>query len=269
MNAPTAPELLSAVGHELVERGATGRIVDVAAGNELLYVEIETPEGTREAGVVYLPDGEIPDATGRDAMKVAMKATEPSADRGLRAVGIGALNALSRPYVDWRAGDPMNALAESVEVVAMVGLFGPVLDRFGTREIRVIERCPDEVSLPEGLPDDANVSLHGPDEADHVLADAEVLYLTGSALVFGGIERSLEAAGPEQTVVLIGATASFLPDPAFETGVTVVAGADVRDRERVREGVVATAREFQLHGNGLEKVYTTPESVDPDHVRLG
>ncbi|MEF8757580.1 MAG: DUF4213 domain-containing proteins, partial [Halobacteriales archaeon] len=126
MNAPTAPELLAEVRTALADQGAGGRIADVLTGHNLVYVEVETAAGTR-AAVVYRPEGDLPDATGSEALAVAADAAKPSADLPLRAVGIGALNALSRPFVDWRVGDPMTPSPESVDVVAMVGMFGPVL----------------------------------------------------------------------------------------------------------------------------------------------
>jgi uncharacterized protein (DUF4213/DUF364 family) len=262
MNAPTAPELLDEVRTVLANRGAGGRIVDVLTGHNLLYVEVETADGTREAAVVYRPEGEPPAAIGRDALAVAADAATPSADRPLRAVGIGALNALSRPFVNWRSGDPMAPSTESVDVIAMVGLFGPVLRSFDDVEVRVFERNPNEVSLPEGLPGGVEVTLHSPESASDVVSDADILYVTGSTLLFGGIERYLDASPPGQLVVLVGATASFHPEPAFEAGVSVVAGGAIRDRPSVRDVIAGTNCQVDLHETGLEKVYAVREGAD-------
>ncbi|WP_436347857.1 Rossmann-like domain-containing protein [Natronorubrum sp. FCH18a] len=74
-----------------------------------------------------------------------------------------------------------------------------------------------------------------------------------------------EAAPPEATVVLIGATASGLPEPAFEADVDVVAGADVVAPDRVRDAVKQGACGTDLHDAGVRKVYTVADGVaDPD-----
>ena len=268
MNAPTAPELLDQVRAALVDRDAGGRIVDVLTGHNLVYVEVETDDGTREAAVVYRPEGDLPDATGRDALAVAADAAKPSADRPLRAVGIGALNALSRPFVDWRSGGVMTPSTDSVDVIAMVGLFGPVLRTFDDVEVRVLERHPEEVSPPEDLPAGVDVTLHGPDAAPDAVPDADVLYVTGTTLLFGGIERYLDASPPGQLVVLVGATASLYPGPAFDAGVGVVAGAVVRDRAGVRAAIAGTNCQDDLHETGLEKVYASREGVDLSPLAL-
>lgn len=268
MNAPTAPELLSRTSAALVEREVAGTIADVATGREMLYVEVERPDGTREAGMVHGPDVELPDVTGQDALAVVERAARPSADLGLRAVGIGALNALSRPFVDWRTGDPMSPDPDAVDVIAMVGLFGPVLEGYDDLEVRVLERDPDSVSLPDGLPPGVDATLHPPEAAPDVVPGADVLYVTGSTLLYGGIERYLDAASPDTVVVLVGATASFYPEPAFGAGVSAVAGAVVTDRTRVREVVAGPNCQDELHGNGLEKVYVAPEDVDLSPLAL-
>lgn len=268
MNAPTSSELLSRTRAALVERDVVGTIAEVATGREMLYVEVERPDGTREAGTVHGPDVELPDLTGQDALAVAERAASPSADLGLRAVGIGALNALSRPFVDWRPGDPMSPDPDAVDVVAMVGLFGPVLRSYDDLEVRVLERDPDSVSLPDGLPAGVDATLHPPEAAPDVVPDADVLYITGSTLLFGGIGRYLDAATPDTLVVLVGATASFYPGPAFDAGVSVVAGAVVTDRKQVRGVIAGPNCQDELHGNGLEKVYAAPDEVDLSPLAL-
>jgi len=268
MNAPTAPELLSRASAALVERDLAGTIAEVATGREMLYVEVERPDGTREAGMVHGPDVELPDVTGRDALAVVDRAARPSADLGLRAVGIGALNALSQPFVDWHTGDPMSPDPDAVDVIAMVGLFGPVLRGYDDLEVRILERDPDSVSLPDGLPAGMDATLHPPEAAPGVVPGADVLYITGSTLLFGGIERYLDAASPETVVVLVGATASFYPSPVFDSGVSVVAGATVTDRTRVREAIAGPNCQDKLHGNGLEKVYAAPDDVDLSPLAL-
>ncbi|WP_435182703.1 Rossmann-like domain-containing protein [Halobellus sp. EA9] len=181
-----------------------------------------------------------------------------------RALGIATASALSAPLVDWQTGDPMALLDADVERIATVGLFGPAFRKFDGVEVRVIEREPiDDVPDPDGVA----VRTHTPAGADAALSDAAVVFVTGSALIYGGIDRYLAAAPAEATVIVIGATASFLPGPLFEAGVDVVAGASVTDRSRAREAVAAGACGTDLHDAGVEKVYVA--GARPAGVALG
>ena len=63
-------------------------------------------------------------------------------------------------------------------------------------------------------------------------------------------------------VVLVGATASQVPEPAFAAGVDVVAGALVTDVERVRERVAAGDCGTDLHEAGVVKVYVANPAGD-------
>lgn len=269
MAAPTTPELISNVWSNLSDRGVGGTVTEVLGDSHLLYLELETERGARRASVVHRPDGEIPEVVGHTGATLARRAGETDADPMERALGMAVLNALSEPFLEWRTGDPMRSLEESVDTVAMVGMFGPVLRDLLDVKVRVIERHPGDVSLPDGLSAKAEVSIHGPEDAETVVPDADVLFVTGSTLIYGGIDRYLMASPPGQVVVLVGATASFLPDPAFEAGVSVLAGAEITDRQRVRDRIGPDGCEDELHGKGLRKVYTAPENADLTPLSLG
>lgn len=178
------------------------------------------------------------------------------------ALGVAAVNALSAPFVDWRAGDPMALLDPAVETIATVGLFRPAFRKFSDVDVRVIERRDvGPVSAPDGI----TVATYRPDEANAAMADADVVFVTGSAFVYGGLEAYLEAAPETAAVVLIGATASVLPEPAFDAGVDVVAGAAVTDPARVREAVRTGACGTDLHDAGVRKVYAVADrAIGPD-----
>ncbi|ELY36657.1 Rossmann-like domain-containing protein [Natronorubrum tibetense] len=180
-------------------------------------------------------------------------------DTALRiALGVATINALSAPFVDWRTGDPMTLLDPSVDVIATVGVFRPAFRKFSDVDVRVIERR--DVG-PISAPDDVRITTFRPTEATAAMADADVVFITGSVFVYGGLERYLEAAPAEAAVVLIGATASGLPEPMFEAGVDVVAGADVVAPDRVREAVRGGACGTDLHDAGVRKVYTVADGV--------
>jgi hypothetical protein len=260
----TADAVLAAVTDRLADRAARARSPRVTVGPRTLLVELRDPVAGRLAGVAHRPEGDpagVP-LDGSSVADLAGLAVDPpgNAERLGRAVGVATLNALSAPAVDWRPGDPMATLDPDVETVATVGLFGPAFRRFAGHEVRVVERDPTaEPPDPKGV----DVSVHPPAATRRAFAGADVCFVTGSTLVYGGLGgylRALAAASVPQ-VVLVGATASVVPEPLFDAGVDVVAGARVRDVAGVRAGVDAGGCGTDLHERGLEKVCAVPDSA--------
>jgi uncharacterized protein (DUF4213/DUF364 family) len=242
----------------------------VTVGDAAILVELTDGESTA-AGLAHRPPGDPPaatdwtvealldgvaaDGTGRDS--------EVREARIARAIGIAAMNALSTPLVDWRAGDPMALLADDVGRIVTVGLFGPAFRKFDDVAVNVIEREAIE-DVPD--PDGVKVEAFTPEETDAAMAGAEVVFVTGSAFVYGGVESYLDAAPTSATVVVIGATASFLPGPLFEAGADVVAGATVSDAVGVRAALRRGDCGTDLHDAGLTKVYVA--RATPSGIRL-
>ncbi|WP_436925254.1 Rossmann-like domain-containing protein [Halosimplex amylolyticum] len=257
-------DVLSRVVARLRERASASTLDRVTVGEEVLLVELAGPDGTT-AGLAHRPAGPPPATEGPtvESLLTAADGSTTAAARPGRALGIATANALSAPLVDWRPGDPMALLDDDVERIATVGLFAPAFRKFDGVTVSVVEReSVDDVAAPDGV----DVRTFVPDEADAALANAEVVFVTGSAFVYGGVDRYLDAAPAAATVAVVGATASFLPGPLFDAGVDVVAGAAVRDVARVRDAVQRGACGTDLHDAGVEKVYAAVER--PPGVRL-
>lgn len=264
--------LLDRVAAGLRERAAAATAPCVFVGDRLLLVAVTHPEHGRLAGIAHRPDGAA-DGVRVGSVPRLVDLSTTGEDRVARAAGIATLNALSRPDMDWRIGDPMAALPAGVDVVATVGRFGPAFRTFEGVDVRVVER-----DLPASVdpPPDVSVTTYPPEARAEAFAGADVCFLTGSALVYGGVDRylsALSAAGVEP-VVLVGATASHTPGPAFDAGVDVVAGARVTDVDRARPRVLAGDCATDLHTDGVEKVYVADadgagyEGLTPaEHVR--
>lgn len=240
----------------------------IEAGENLVLVEVDGDQ----AGIAHRPQGDVQsltDTSTLDAFEIASWAIAPpqSGSDCRRALGVAALNALSEPYIDWRRGDPMTSLTDDVSVVAMVGLFSPVLDRFRPKELRIVERKhlnSDDITAPE----DVTVTTHSPQTADDAFAGADVLFITGSAFVYGGAGRYLELADKETSTVVIGPTSSFLPGPVFEAGADVVAGSIVNDVAALADIIRGDVCTTDLYSAGLEKVYVDAK-CDVDGIQLG
>lgn len=232
----------------------------VTVGDRIVLVELTHPDHGRLAGVAHRPEGRRPGAWPTSGADLAALST--AAEPLSRAVGIATLNALSEPAMDWQEGDPMATLSEPGDVVATVGLFRPAFVTFDDVTVRVVERDPpDTIDAPPRT----SVTLHSPSGCEQAFADADACFVTGSTLVYGGIGRYLAALSDAgvSPVVLIGATASHCPLPAFEAGVDIVAGACVDDLATVRTRVAAGACATDLHDTGLTKVYVTGRSHNP------
>ncbi|MEY7851872.1 DUF364 domain-containing protein [Natrarchaeobius sp. A-rgal3] len=172
----------------------------------------------------------------------------PGATESL-ARAVATLNALSTPFLEWRDGDPMALLEPSVETIATVGLFRPAFRKFDDVDVRVIERTDvGAVSTPPGV----RLSTFDPDDAERAMAGAAVVFVTGSAFVYGGASRYLELAPASATVVVAGAD--------------VVAGSAVDDPRRVREAIRDDACGTDLHDSGVRKVYAATDH--PSGLRL-
>ncbi|MFB6305176.1 MAG: Rossmann-like domain-containing protein, partial [Haloferacaceae archaeon] len=201
------------------------------------------------------PAGDLPlPASGADGLAAARRAT--AADPPARAVGVAALNALSVPHVDWRRGDPFVSLPAGADVVTTVGSFGPAFRKFDDALVRVVERPGVDVDA-DRAPAGVAVERYHPGERAAAMDGADVAFVTGATLLYGGLGAYLAAADAAGvgTVVLVGATASFLPGPALDAGATLVAGARVDDVESVRAAVASGACGTDLHDAGLRKVY--------------
>lgn len=250
-------DILVRVREQLSGRIASATSSEITLGPRVVAVAVEDPTDGRLVGLAHRPRGgsDEGDFESRSVTDLAAGATDADS-RLTRSVGIATLNALSTPEIPWRVGDPMAALPATANVVATVGLFRPAFRKFSDVTVRVVERNP---PTPESVesPDGVAVETYAPEECAAAFDGADVCFLTGSTLVYGGVERylaELSRAGVSP-VVLVGATASHLPGPAFNAGVDVVAGARVSDPDRTLERVAAGDCGTDLHDEGVEKVY--------------
>lgn len=252
-------------------RSSSTVVEQVTVGDRVVFVELtagqDTPPGAMRTGVAHRPAGDPP-ATDDCTLERLLGAVESPAgaaspNKLTRALGVAAVNALSAPFLDWQAGDPMALLDTNVDQITTVGLFRPAFRKFDDVTVRVIERDPvEDVPSRDGV----GVETFTPEETAVAMADADVVFVTGSTFIYGGIDTYLDAAPADATVVVIGATASFLPEPLFERGVDVVAGASVSNPDLVRDAIARGACGTDLHDAGLRKVYTA--ATQPAGLRL-
>jgi uncharacterized protein (DUF4213/DUF364 family) len=147
-----------------------------------------------------------------------------------RAVGIAVVNALSascweqdppKDYSIERGSDPL----ETIEIpddanVVVIGALVPILMRLKKRgtPFSIIEMDPRTLKADE-------IPFWVPVErtAD-VVPNADLLVVTGTSLLFHSLEPILACAKPGAKIIVIGPTASMLPDAFFRRSVTIMGG---------------------------------------------
>ena len=167
------------------------------------------------------------------------------------SIGMAAYNALLE--VDEAACVERNAEALILERgagqrVAIVGHF-PFVDRVrqAVDQCWVIERDPRPGDLPAG-------------QAAPVLAQADVVAVTGTTLINHTFDEVLAQCRPDAFIVVLGASAPLSP-VLFEAGVDAVCGTQVSDPSRVLRWVAQGATFRQIKRSGGVKLLTMREDV--------
>ncbi|UCD71944.1 MAG: DUF364 domain-containing protein [Syntrophobacterales bacterium] len=200
-------------------------------------------------GVAFTPIREIPEAvccpTSAARMPDAGNLTRKNIDELLgyamspnpikSAIGVAVLNALShyllengRPWhYDIHYGrDGIDLLKiRPHDTICLVGAFTPYIRRLKTSGNRlfIIEKTA-EALRPEEMK-----YYRPPSQAAHVLAESDVVVITGSAIVNHTIDGLLDHTEADSRVGIIGPTASMIPDVYFREGVGVMAGVRITD----------------------------------------
>ena len=224
-------ELLSAILDSLPEKDAP--VEGVLVGSHLVAVDCaprtgmascQGPHGLhapRSAGADDIPG--LPES----GLGLARWLVEPpQATPQARSLGLAAVNALLAPPANLEAVKGQDLILERGEGrrVAVVGHF-PFVERMGERfaDLSVLELAPRDGDLP----------AH---RATDVLPAADVVAMTGTALLNGTMASLLDLCRPEAFVMVLGPSTPFAP-ALFDLGVDAVAGAVVDDPEAVRAGI--------------------------------
>lgn len=232
---------------ELLQRHAPDSVIEqYCIGGHYTGVKLE-----KEMGVAYTPSDILlsfelsTDFTGADAMRTARLALS---DRILeRTFGIATINALSWGIIPDRyevcVGDPLKRIVIRDKIVVMVGYF-PSVEQLSSiaKDLRIIERKDME-------------GTHPSEDAEDVMFDADVIIITGSALIYGGMEVYLQYGMNADEVIVLGPTASMLPDPFFERGATIVAGIQITDPNAALDIISHAGGVHDLIGKCARKVY--------------
>lgn len=220
---------------------------------------LELDDGSLGLGYVLLGDtlaalsgaaGPAASLAGTDALALAERWR--SDDPGDRALGLAAVNALSRHLMD-RAGFIPPAATDSIaglapqagEHIGMVGFFPPLLKQVTASGARltILELRADLAGQHDGY----TVTL---DPA--ALQSCDKVLSTSTVLMNHSLDTLLTHCHRARAVALIGPSAGCLPDALFARGVTTVGGTWITDSrgmiEALKAGAAwsANARKFLL-----------------------
>ena len=175
------------------------------------------------------------------------------------AVGIATLNALSALLVEEDGLPSYQRLigADALDVVeihsddrvALVGAFVPFIKKLkGTvKQLRVMEKNPQALKGNE-------LEFYRPaEQAGEVLNRADVVVISGSAMVHHSLDPLLGFCRAARQVIVAGPTASMYPDPLFDRGVTVLGGMAVHNADELL-WVVSEGGSGYFFGRWTEKV---------------
>jgi uncharacterized protein (DUF4213/DUF364 family) len=208
---------------------------------------------------------------GRPARELLAEIGSPHPVR--RAVGVAVLNALAEacwqrrpsPDVDLRAGvDAFDAAGIAPgEHVVLVGAFIPFLRALKrlAQPYTVLELTP-AMLKPEELP-----RYRPAADAAEVIPQADVVLLTGSALLNNTMDDLLGHAPPGARVVVVGPTVGLLPDAFLRRGVDVLGGVRITEPEVFLDILAEAGAGMRFFGRSAERVVLLRRTPKRDAAR--
>jgi len=238
----------------------------------LFFTGVKLSNG--HGGVCYTPIKSIPEAVccpssarvmptpgrlrGRKAVQLAEEALSGSPLQ--KAVGIAIMNALSNEFLDQGQSrgyvvkpgvDPLDELPLPEDAfVVVVGALAPYLKLLKTRRkpFCVLEQDPATLKQDE-------MAFYAPaDLASEKVPLADVLITTGTTLINDTLEGLLMLARRDARIVVVGPTASMLPDAFFRRGVYAVGGVRVIDPDALLDTLAEGGSGYHFFDKSAEKV---------------
>ncbi len=186
---------------------------------------------TSSAGVAYQPFEDRSITIGKNINSIIKKL--PKQDPSQRALTVAYLNAICALDIKEKyksnKGDPLDSLDLQDKVIVTVGRFPPLVTKYLpiAKEFRIIER---KIMEEEGI------SYYSPNEQGKAFQEAQVAIITGTALIFGGMEQYLKSAAATcSEVIVLGPTVSMYPGPFFKRGATIVGGIEITNLKKLNQ----------------------------------
>lgn len=181
-----------------------------------------------------------------------------------KTMGIAVLNALSaecwkrQPPETYRIRTGVDALEDMVipedGFVVVVGALVPALKALKQRgkPFAILELD------PLTLKQDELEFFVPPEKAPEVVPRADLLVITGTTLINDTLEGLLEMRKSGAGIIVVGPTASMLPDAFFRRGVTILGGIGVTDADRVLNVIAEAGSGYHFFDRGAQRVAIEP-----------
>lgn len=176
-----------------------------------------------------------------------------------KAIGIAVLNALTETC--WRKSPPQDYTVQSnidaldvVEIpeeayVVVVGALAPFIKKLKKRDkpFTILEMDPSTLK-PYEMP----FYVHG-SRAAEIIPQADVLVITGTTLINDTLDDLLQLAKPEAHIVVVGPTASLLPEAFFQRGVDILGGISVTNPDELLDLLSEAGSGYHFFGKSADR----------------
>ncbi|EHQ89699.1 DUF364 domain-containing protein [Desulfosporosinus youngiae] len=176
-----------------------------------------------------------------------------------KAIGIAVLNALTEtcwqtfPPQDYEVQSNVDAL-DVVEIpeeayVVVVGALAPFLKKLKKRDkpFTILEMDPSTLK-----PDEMPFYVHG-SRAGEIIPQADVLVITGTTLINDTLDELLKLAKPNAHIVVVGPTASLLPEAFFRRGVDILGGISVTNPDELLDLLAEAGSGYHFFGKSADR----------------
>jgi uncharacterized protein (DUF4213/DUF364 family) len=270
VNSSILSETIDQIRSVLGEEMASITVERVVIG--LFFTGVKLSNGS--GGICFTPVKEIPEAVCCPSSARAMPNSgklkgQPvssyldklAENRPLeKAMSIAVLNALSATC--WRKRFPQDYTfelgADPVDKVAIpdgaravvIGALVPYLKMLKERKqpFHILEKDPRTLKadeLPYFVP---------PEKAHEVIPQADLLIITGTTVLNDTLEGILAQVKPGAEVILVGPTASMLPDAFFRRGVKSIGSITVTDPDKLLDVLAEAGSGYHFYGKSAERL---------------
>ncbi len=144
------------------------------------------------------------------------------------AVGTAAVNAVLNRGFSKGPNISEAMSADSSDTIGMVGWFCPLVRRYQTAgTLYVFEKHPEEYESNQVT------KMKSGDEACDILPGCNKIVLTGTSFINKTMESLLKASSGAEEIAIVGASTPMCPEVFREYGVTVLAGSQICDAEKM------------------------------------
>ncbi len=195
-------------------------------------------------------------------------------DNALRkGIGIAVLNALTetcwqksgqRDYAVGRDIDALDIVAlPAGACVVVVGALVPIIKRLKQRGERftILEMDPSTLKA-----DEMPYFVHG-SQAAEIVPQADVLVITGTTLINDTLDDLLRLAKPGAHIVVVGPTASLMPEAFFQRGVDILGGVSVTHPDELLDLLAEAGSGYHYFGKYADRTVISRVSSAGESAR--